>query len=119
MSITDPLSQPARPPSRRQRVSDDPGLAWTSFAALIIGLLAAMNLIYGIGAISKSSFFVQDAKYVISDLRTWGWVLVLIAVAQGLTAFGVMAEWTGARWVACRNIPTPMRRSPGSTRSCN
>ena len=58
-----------------------------------------MNLIDGIAAVSNSTFFVNDAKYILSDLNTWGWVLIAMGVVQGLTALGVWFKAPGARWV--------------------
>jgi hypothetical protein len=69
------------------------------FAGVVLGMLAALNLIYGIAAVANSSFFVGDAKFMLSGLNTWGWMLIFVGAAQGLTAFGVWARWTGVRWV--------------------
>jgi hypothetical protein len=79
--------------------TDDTGEGWVLFAAVVLGMLAALNLIYGIAAVADSSFFVGDARFVLSGLNTWGWVLIFVGAAQGLTAFGVWARWTGVRWV--------------------
>jgi hypothetical protein len=79
--------------------TDDTGESWVLFAAVILGMLAALNLIYGIAAVADSSFFVGDARFVLSGLNTWGWVLIFAGAAQGLVAFGVWARWTGVRWV--------------------
>jgi hypothetical protein len=46
-------------------------------------------LIDGIAAVSNSTFFVNDAKYIFSDLNAFGWVLIAMGVVQGLTALGV------------------------------
>jgi hypothetical protein len=58
-----------------------------------------VNIIDGIAAISKSSFFVGQAKFVISDLKTLGWVLLIVGIVQLGTSFGVWLRWTGVRWV--------------------
>lgn len=65
----------------------------------MISIAGVLNVIYGIAAIDKSSFFVQDAQYVISDLKTWGWVLLGIGVVQMLVALGVWAKNQLARWL--------------------
>jgi hypothetical protein len=94
-------TQQPQPPATERPFSDidDTGVGWVLFAAVVLGMLAILNLIYGIAAVGDSSFFVGDARYVLSDLNTWGWVLIFVGVAQGLTAFGVWARWTGVRWV--------------------
>ena len=78
---------------------DDPHTGWVMFAGVMLGVLGALNLIQGIAAVSDSTFFVGDAKFVFSNLNPLGWVLILLGAAQALTAFGVMATWTGVRWV--------------------
>ena len=76
-----------------------PGEGWVLFAGTILAMLAGMNAVYGIGAVSNSTFFVADAKYILSDLNTWGWVMIGISVVQAVTAFGVWMRWKGIRWV--------------------
>ncbi len=71
------------------------GYGWVLFAGTMLALVGLMNVIYGIGAISSSKFFVQDAKYVISDLNTWGWFMTVVGAAQ---ICGAYAIWTGLRW---------------------
>lgn len=78
---------------------DDPHAGWVMFAAVMLGLVGILNLIHGIAAVSDSTFFVADAKFVFSGLNTLGWILILLGIAQAVTAFGVWAGWTGVRWV--------------------
>jgi hypothetical protein len=94
-------TQQPQPPATERPLSytDETGEGWVLFAAVVLGMLAALNLIYGIAAVADSSFFVGDARFVLSGLNTWGWVLIFVGAAQGLTAFGVWARWTGVRWV--------------------
>jgi hypothetical protein len=72
---------------------------WVLFAGAMLGILATMNFIYGIAAVSRSTFLVGDAEFVAAGVKTWGWVLIAISAAQLITAFGVLAQWTGVRWV--------------------
>src|SRR4051812_15143993 len=102
MSTTDPAR--ARP-TVKQYASDDqtydssPGAGWVLFAGVMLAMLATLNTIDGIAAVSNSKFFVNDAKFIFSDLNTWGWILIAIGVTQGLTALGVWFQATGVRWV--------------------
>ena len=41
-----------------------------TFAGVMIMIAAVLNILYGIAAIDKASFFVNDAKYVFADLKT-------------------------------------------------
>lgn len=56
------------------------GLGRALFAAVLLMLGGVLNIIYGIAAIGKSSFFVQDVHYVFGDLKTWGWVTLIIGI---------------------------------------
>ena len=89
-----PPDAPAEPrPPRRES-----GIGWMVSAALVIGLAGTMNAIYGIAAISRSSFYVQDARYVLGDLRTYGWILLAIGVVQLCASLGILAWAQWARW---------------------
>jgi hypothetical protein len=59
---------------------------WVTFAGVLFLLTGALNVIYGIAAIGDSSFFVRDARYIVSDLNTWGWITLGIGVIQVLAA---------------------------------
>ncbi len=79
------------------------GQGFVTFAGVMIAMAAVLNTLYGIAAISKSSFFVNDAKYVFGDLKTWGWFVLALGVLQ---FFAAAAIWRGAPWgrwfgVAC------------------
>jgi hypothetical protein len=104
MSTTDPGQ--VRPTVRQYSPSadasyagDDSGYGWVLFAGVLLAMLATLNFIDGVAAVSNSSFFVGDAKFILSGLNTWGWVLIVISAVQLVTAFGVWAQWTGVRWV--------------------
>jgi hypothetical protein len=79
-------------------VADD-GTGWVLLAGIMMALISVLNIIYGIAAIGDSSFFVNDQKYIISDLNTWGWVTVGIGAVQ---MFAALSIWNGhqfGRWL--------------------
>jgi hypothetical protein len=65
---------------------------WVIFAAIMLFVVGVLNVIYGIAAIGDSKFFVQDQKYILSNLNTWGWVTLIIGALQLLAAFSL---WSG------------------------
>lgn len=81
------------------RYYDDTGDGWVLFAGITIAVLGVMNVIYGIAAVSRSTFFVGDAKFVFSDLKTFGWILLVLGIVQIATAAGVWFRVKGVRWV--------------------
>jgi hypothetical protein len=93
------------------------GYGWVVFAGSMLALVGTLNFIYGIAAVSNSKFYVRDVTYVISDLKTWGWFLLIIGAIQFLAAFGI---WTGselAKWIgilsAGANAVVQMLALPG------
>lgn len=88
-----PVGAVERPPAE-----DDYGYGWVVFAGVLLLVAGTLNTIYGIAAIDNSTFFVNDAKYVFSDLNTWGWILLCLGVGQVLVGFGVFAKNQFARW---------------------
>ncbi len=85
----------------------DSGYGWLVFAGTMLVLVGILNVVYGIAAIDNSKFFVNGAKYVVSSLNTWGWVVLITGVVQILAGFGVWARNTFATWLgiafACLN----------------
>jgi hypothetical protein len=103
MSTTDPPR--ARPTVSQYQGGDSPtyadqdtGYGWVVFAGTMLAILATVNFIEGVAAVSNSTFFVANAKFVISGLNTWGWVLIVLSVFQIAAAFGVWAQIKSIRW---------------------
>jgi hypothetical protein len=74
------------------------GYGWIVFSGVLLLLIGTINFIEGIAAISNAHFFVGDARYVIGDLNTWGWVAVIVGVVQWVVGVGVFAKMQFARW---------------------
>ena len=52
------------------------------FAATLLLLAGTLNIIYGIGALDDANIFVNDKRYIFTDLNTMGWVLIVLGVIQ-------------------------------------
>ena len=74
------------------------GYGLVLFAGVLLLVVGFWNLIYGIAAIAQSHVFVANAHYVFGDLRTWGWITLIIAALQILAGIGVMTGNQVARW---------------------
>jgi len=57
-----------------------------TFAGILLLLSGTLNVIYGISAISNSKFFNQNAEYIVSNLKTWGWITLGIGIIEVLAA---------------------------------
>jgi magnesium-transporting ATPase (P-type) len=65
---------------------------WVVFAAVMLFVVGVLNVIWGIAAIGDSSFFVQDQKYIFSNLNTWGWITLVLGIGQLFAGFSL---WSG------------------------
>ena len=74
------------------------GYGLVLFAGVLLLVIGFWNLIYGIAAIAQSHVFVANAHYVVGNLRTWGWITLIIAALQILAGIGVMTGNQAARW---------------------
>ena len=70
------------------------------FATVMLAIIGCFNLIYGIAAIAHAHVFVANAHYVFANLRTWGWITLIIGALQLLAAAGVVGGNQLARWFA-------------------
>jgi hypothetical protein len=68
-------------------------------AIVLLSVSGVLSVIYGIGAIGNSSFFVADARYVFGNLRTWGWVSLIIGVIEIVAALSLVRLGRFGRYV--------------------
>ena len=68
---------------------------WVTFAGVMLFIVGVLNVIYGIAAIADSSFFVQDQRYILSNLNTWGWITLILGLLQLFAAFSL---WSGGAY---------------------
>jgi hypothetical protein len=85
---------------------EEDGFGWQLFAGTALLIVATLNGIDGVAAVSNSKF-LSHGVYIIGDLHTWGWVLLAISVVQGLAGVGIWLGMSVARWlgvgIACAN----------------
>lgn len=75
------------------------GGGWLMFAGIMVLIVAVLNIIYGIAAIDGSKFFIEDEKFILSDLNTWGWIVLIIGVLQLFAGFSIWAGGEYGRWI--------------------
>ena len=68
-------------------------------AATLLVIVGTLNIIYGIGALDGANIFVNDKRYILTDLNTMGWVLIVLGVIQLAGGFSLMAGNTYGRVV--------------------
>ncbi len=74
------------------------GLGWVVFAGTMLLMAGTLNIIYGIAAIAKSNFYVADTHFIFSDLKTWGWIILVIGILEACAGLGIYARSSWARW---------------------
>jgi hypothetical protein len=74
------------------------GYGMVIFAAALLGVVGFFNVIDGIAAIANSHVFVANAHYVVGDLRSWGWVSLILGALQLVAMLGVLVGNQAARW---------------------
>ena len=97
--ITSDPGSSVSPAAGSDQYDEGRGYGWIMFAGSMLALVGSLNFIYGIAAVSNSKFYVRNVEYVFADLKTWGWVLLVLGAIQFIAAFGI---WTGSelgRWI--------------------
>ena len=61
------------------------------FAAILLMLVGFLNIIYGIGALDDANYFVNDTRFILTNLNTLGWVLIILGIIQLTAGFSLMA----------------------------
>jgi hypothetical protein len=74
------------------------GFGWLLFAATMLGLAGCLSVIDGIVALSRGKLYTPNSSYVFTDLRTWGWITLVIGVLLVVAAMGVFSGSGFARW---------------------
>ena len=67
------------------------------FAATLLLIVGTLNIIYGIGALDGANIFVNDQRYILTNLNTLGWVLIVLGVIQLGGGISLMAGNTFGR----------------------
>jgi hypothetical protein len=88
-----------------------------------------LNIIYGIGALDDANVFVNDKRYIFTNLNTLGFVLIILGVIQLGGGFSLMAGNTFGRSLAssaaasarsgpCSRSAAPTRGGRSASSSC-
>ena len=67
------------------------------FAAILLLVVGTINIIYGFGALDDANVFVNDTRFVLDNLNTLGWVLIILGVVQLTAGFSLIAGKTYGR----------------------
>ena len=73
------------------------GAGRTVFAGVLLIVVGTINIIYGIGALDDARIFVNDTRFIFTNLNTMGWVLIILGVLQLTGGFSLLAGNTYGR----------------------
>ncbi len=77
-----PAAPAAPPPLAHQR-------GWLHFAAIMILIAGALNVVWGILAVTDADYFKAHAEFLTGSLHTWGWVFVALGALELLAALSI------------------------------
>ncbi len=72
------------------------GVGWIHFAGIFYIVAAIFNGIAAVSVLTKGELF-DDSKLVVSDLKTGGWIFIVIAVVQLIAGITVLMRLRTAR----------------------
>ena len=67
------------------------------FTAIVLLIVGTINIIYGIGALDDANIFVNDQRFILTNLNTLGWVLIVLGVLQLTGGFSLLSGNTYGR----------------------
>jgi hypothetical protein len=67
------------------------------FAATLLLIAGTLNIIYGIGSLDDANIFVNDKRFIFTNLNTLGWVLIILGIIQLAGGFSLIAGNTYGR----------------------
>jgi hypothetical protein len=75
------------------------GAGRVAFAGFLLLIVGTINIIYGIGSLDDANIFVNDKRFILSNLNTLGWVLIVLGVIQLTGGFSLLAGNTYGRLI--------------------
>jgi hypothetical protein len=70
------------------------------FAAVLLIMVGVLNIIYGIGALDDANYFVGQTRFILDNLNTLGWVVLILGIVQLTAGFSLMGGRTYGRVLA-------------------
>jgi hypothetical protein len=89
----------AREPQYQYSDDLEKGAGWVLFAGTMVMIAGVLNIIYGISGIGNAHWLEANSNYVFSNLKTWGWIVLIIGILQLIAAFSIWAGNEYGRWV--------------------
>jgi hypothetical protein len=69
------------------------------FAGVLLVIVGTINILYGFGALDDANIFVDDTRFILDNLNTLGWVLIVLGVIQLTGGFSLLGGQGWGRFV--------------------
>ncbi len=99
MTTETPPSAPVPRPAPSHDYKEPHSAGWVMFASAMLALIGVSNIIGGIGAVSDSKFYVGGGRYLVGDLKSLGWIVLIVGAVQLVAALGIYARSFAAVWI--------------------
>ena len=79
-----------------------PSYGWKSFCGILLIVVGFLNIMDGLVAITRSNQVADHLTNelpLISNVKTWGWIVLILGIIVILAGFGLLAGSTWARVV--------------------
>ena len=74
---------------------------WIGFAGMLLLIVGSIDFFQGLVALFEDEYFVVTRSgFLVVDLTTWGWVMLIWGVLLVLAGLGLLAAQEWARWFA-------------------
>jgi hypothetical protein len=73
------------------------GTGRATFAGILLLIAGTINVVYGIGALDSANIFVNEKRFILDDLNTMGWVLIILGLIQLTGGFSLLSGNTYGR----------------------
>jgi predicted membrane metal-binding protein len=80
-----------------------PSYGWKTFVGILLMIVGFFNVIDGLVSITRSNQVLSQVTNelpLISNIKTWGWIVLILGIVLILAGFGMLAGSTWARVVA-------------------
>ena len=79
-----------------------PSYGWKSFCGIMLMVVGFLNIIDGLVAITQANQVeakITNQLPLTDDVKTWGWIVLIVGIILVLAGFGLLAGSTWARVV--------------------
>ena len=72
---------------------------WIGFAGILILIVGMLDFFQGLIALFRDNYYVVSASgFIVVDLTTWGWIMLIWGVLLVLAGMGLLGGQGWARW---------------------